>query len=176
MIVWLIVHWISNGCWSHFWCFFDTFTIRTCNLLNHQKPLFFQWISMILPFRETWFFMIFLIFFDTSFGIDFLWVLASILVPFWKPFVIKFNVSGWSFYVRFLGLECYWFWQKKHPGNSPRNLSFCLFVRPCCAGWIFDASLAQLGSLLGPFWSPVGSILLVWNIYFDNFDFYFIEY
>jgi hypothetical protein len=91
--------------------------------------------------------------------------LASILVPFWKPFVIKFNVSGRSFYVRFLGLECYWFWSKKPPGNSPRNLSFCLFVRPCCAGWIFDASLAQLGSLLGPFWSPVGSILLVWNIF-----------
>ena len=35
--------------------FFHSFTIRTCNLLSHQKPLFFQWISMILLFRETWF-------------------------------------------------------------------------------------------------------------------------
>jgi hypothetical protein len=51
--------------------FFDTFTIRTCNLLNHQKPLFFQWISMILLFRETWFLMIFLIFSVTSFSIYF---------------------------------------------------------------------------------------------------------
>jgi hypothetical protein len=66
-----IFHWISDGIWSHFWCFFDTFTVRTCNLLNHRKPLFFQWISMILLFRETWIFMIFLFFFDTSFGIDF---------------------------------------------------------------------------------------------------------
>ena len=71
MICWSICLWISDGFWSHFWCFFQTFTIRTCNLLNHQKPLFFQWISMILLFRETWFLMIFLIFSVTSFSIYF---------------------------------------------------------------------------------------------------------
>ena len=73
MICWSICHWISDGFWSHFWCFFHTFTIRTCNLLNHQKPLFFQWISIILLFRETWFLMIFLIFSVTSFCIYFFW-------------------------------------------------------------------------------------------------------
>ena len=74
----------SDGFWSHFWCFFDTFTVRTCNLLNHQKHLFFQWITMILLFKETWFLMILLIFSVTSFGIYFWWVLASILVPKWS--------------------------------------------------------------------------------------------
>ena len=71
MISWSVFHWISDGFWSHFWCFFNTFTIRTCNLLNHQKHLYFQWISMILLFRETWFLMIFLILSVTSFSIYF---------------------------------------------------------------------------------------------------------
>ena len=66
-----IFHWISVGFWYHFWCFFHTFTIRTCNPLNHQKALFFQWISMILLFRETWFLMIFMIFSVTNFNIYF---------------------------------------------------------------------------------------------------------
>ena len=65
-------HWISDRCWSHFRCFFHTFTIRTCNLLKHQKPLFFQWMSMNLLFRETWFLMIFMIFSVTNFNIYFL--------------------------------------------------------------------------------------------------------
>ena len=71
MIFWSILHWISDGFWSHFWCFFDTFNISTCNLLNHQEPLFFKRISMILLFRETWFLMIFLIFSVTSFSMYF---------------------------------------------------------------------------------------------------------
>jgi hypothetical protein len=78
--------------WSPFWFFFGTLTLRTCNLLNHQKPLFFQWISMISLFRETWFWMISLIFLDTISGIDFWCVLASISAPFWEPFAIIFYV------------------------------------------------------------------------------------
>ena len=102
-----IFHRFSDGCWSHFWCFFDTFSVRTYNILNHQKHLFFQWISMILPFRETWFLMIFLILFVTSFGIDFWWLLASILAPFWNPFGIKFHVLGWSFFWWICESICY---------------------------------------------------------------------
>ena len=71
MICVSMFHWISDWCWSHFWCFFNTFSIRTYNLLNHQKHLYFQWISMILLFRETLFLMIFLIFSVTSFSIYF---------------------------------------------------------------------------------------------------------
>ena len=76
--------------------FVDTFPVRTSNLLKHQKTLVLQWISMFLPFRETWFLMIFLIFFVTSFGIDFRWVWAWILAPFWDPFGIKFHVVVFS--------------------------------------------------------------------------------
>ena len=45
MIFVSIFHWISDGFWSHFWCFFDTFTIRTCNLPNHHIGFSheFQW-------------------------------------------------------------------------------------------------------------------------------------
>ena len=38
------------------------FTVRVRNLLNHQKQLFSQWISMILLLRETGCLMIFLFF------------------------------------------------------------------------------------------------------------------
>ena len=93
-----IVQRFCDGFWSHVWCFFDTFLVRTCNLLNHQKHLFFQWISMILHLREKLFLMIFLIFFVTSFGIDFWWVLVSILAPFWDPCGINFYVFWWAFF------------------------------------------------------------------------------
>ena len=63
-----IFHEFGNGFWFHFWCSFDTRTVRTCNLLNHQKHVFLQ--SMVLPFRETWFLMIFMIFPVTCFCID----------------------------------------------------------------------------------------------------------
>ena len=77
--------------------FVDNFSLRARNLLNLQKHLFLQWISVVVPFRETWFLMIFMIFYVTSFSIDCCWVLASILAPFWDPFGIKFNFGGWSF-------------------------------------------------------------------------------
>ena len=96
----LIVHRFWDGFGLNFWCFFDTFSVCTCNLLNHQKHLFYHdFQGFYLPFRETWFLMFFLIFFVTCFGIDFWWVLASILAPFWDPFGFKFNVFWWS---------CFW--------------------------------------------------------------------
>ena len=121
MLFVLICHWISDGFWFHFWCFFDTFTVRTPNLLNHQKPLFFQWISMISPFRETWFLMISLIFFDTSSGIDFWCVLASISAPFWEPFVIIFMFFRHRFLHRFVdqlfGGNGTKMWPRLRPGS-----------------------------------------------------------
>ena len=90
-----------DGFWYHFWCFSDTFTVRICNLLNRQKPLFFQWISMISLFREIWFLMISLIFFDTSSGIDFWSVLASISASFWEPVTIIFMFFRHLFLHRF---------------------------------------------------------------------------
>ena len=55
--------------------------------------------SRFYPFRKTWFFMIFLIFFDTGFGIDFWWASASISAPFWEPF----SINSMFFRDRFLG-------------------------------------------------------------------------
>ena len=79
----MFFHRFWNGFWSHFWCFFDTFTVGTCNLLNHPKHLFLQWISMILPSRETWFLMFFMI--------CSLQVLALIVDAFWHRFCFHFG-------------------------------------------------------------------------------------
>ena len=48
--------------------------------------------------RVGGFFMIFMIFFDTCFGIVFLLVLASISAPFWEPFGFIFNVFSRSIF------------------------------------------------------------------------------
>ena len=136
----LIIHRFWKGCWYHFWCFFDTFTVRACNLPNHQKHMCLQWISMLLQFRETWFVMIFLIFFVTSFGIIFLWVLGSILAPFWLPFGIKFHVFGWSFWGWIFVSICYWFLIKEF-SKSKRTVSSAslpfriLFPHTCTFYW-----------------------------------------
>ena len=112
--------------WYHFWCFFDTFPVHTCNLLNHHKQLFLQWIFMFLPFRETLFLMLFLIFFVTSFGIDFRWVLVSISAPFWDPFGIKFHVFGWSFLLMNFWIDVF---QKLDDGTLPFRSFFACFFR-----------------------------------------------
>ena len=62
--------------------------------------------------------MIFMIWFVTCFGIDFRWVWASYLVPFWHPFGIKYNVVLQSFFWWFWGLYFYWFWFKKKRPKS----------------------------------------------------------
>ena len=93
-------HWVFINVgkdFSFIWMF-DTFFVRARNLLNLQKHVFLQWIWTILPFRETWILMIFMIFFVTTCGIDFQWVWASILIPFWHPLGIKLNVFWWSFF------------------------------------------------------------------------------
>ena len=63
---------------------FDEISVRARNLLNLQKPLFLQWICMILPFEKTWFLINLMLSFVTNFGIDLSCVLASILVLFRK--------------------------------------------------------------------------------------------
>ena len=62
--------------------------------------------------------MIFLIFFDTSFGIDFGCVLASISVPFWEPF----GFISMFFRDRFLDDFSMAFLTEFHPKYGP-NLS-----------------------------------------------------
>jgi hypothetical protein len=114
-----IFHWISDGFWYHFWCFFGTFTIRTCNFLNHQKPLFSPWISMISLLRETWFLMISLIFFDTFSWIDFWCVLGSISAPFWEPFTIIFHVFSTLFFASIFD----WLFDGKLSNNDSKNRS-----------------------------------------------------
>ena len=111
MICVSIFHWISDGFWSHFWCFFDTFTIRTCNLLNDQKHLFFQWFSMVYYSEKHVF-----LWFSWSFTLQVLtfifeWVLALNLAPFWDPFGINFHVFGWSFFWWFF--ESFLFFDRK---------------------------------------------------------------
>ena len=113
--------------WVSFLMFYDTFLVRTCNILNHKKTLFVQWISMILPFRETWFFIIFLIFSVTSFGIGFWWLLVSILDPFWDPFGIKFHVFCWSFFwwvLKLFFIDC---WSIVHQTGAKRLTMHHLF-------------------------------------------------
>ena len=128
-----IDHRFGNGFGSQFWCLFDTFTVPTYNLLNHQKHWFSQWISMILPSRETWVLMIFMIFFVTSFCIDLWWVVASFWVPFWVPFGIKFTVLWWSFFLWFFELICYRLCTKLAPKSRrmvPSIFGFCSWPVP----------------------------------------------
>lgn len=49
------------------------------------------------------------IFFITSLGIDFKWLLVSISAPCWYAFVIKFHVFWWSFFLWFVESILDWF-------------------------------------------------------------------
>ena len=56
----------------------------------------------VLPLQKNMIFMMFMILFDTCFGIVFLLVLASISAPFWEPFgtifyVFSRSILGWIF-------------------------------------------------------------------------------
>ena len=88
---------------------FDDFSCSRMQSSKPSKTFVFQWISMILLFRETWCLMNFLIFSDTSFGIYFWWVLASILAPVWDRFGIKLHVFGWSFLLMILWIDFHCF-------------------------------------------------------------------
>ena len=106
-----------------FLIFFDTFTTRTCNLLNHQKPLFFLWISMILLFRDTWFLMIFLIFSVTSFSIEFFRQKDAKMDP--KSWLWEASLSFWvlpEFLVFSVGLRWKKYLQKHVPGAPKGSL------------------------------------------------------
>ena len=148
-------HRFGTGFWYQLWCFFDTFSVRARNLLNLQKHLVLQSMTMTLPFWETWLFIIFMTMFVTSFGIDFWWVLASILVPFWHPFVIKFNVFWWYFVWWFWGWCFYRFWSKM----APKHIAFASPFP-----YLFD-SVPQVMFLkvpllrLASFWLPFVALL-----------------
>ena len=83
--------------------------------------------------RKNMILMIFMIFSVIYFGIDFWWVLASILLTFWHPFNINFRILGWSFCWWFWGLDFYRFWQKMTPKKgwwiSPFPSLFATCVR-----------------------------------------------
>ena len=78
--------------------------------------------SRFYPFRKTWFSMIFLIFFNTGFGIDFWWVSASISAPFREPF----SINSMFFHDRFLG----WFF----------DAIFMRFNGKCLPNWSGETS------------------------------------
>ena len=94
---------------------FDVFLNTSTLALSHQKYLFVQWISMILPFQETWFLIIFLICFVTRFCIDCWWVWVSVLFPFWIPFGINFHELGDRFWDEFLNWFLIGIWSKRSP-------------------------------------------------------------
>ena len=124
----LFEHEICIDCSSIWGCILVSFLMFFWILQRaHMQPskpskiFVLQWIPMILPFRETWFLMIFPIFFVTSFGIDSWWVLVSILLPFWNPFGINFHVLGWSFSEWFFELFFGRFWSRMGPKVRGRH-------------------------------------------------------
>ena len=99
---------------------------------KHSKPLFFKWIQMILQFRKTWFLMISMIFSVTSFGIDFWWVLAPIVGPFWHPFWFKLGVFLIHFFGLYFGSEFCWVWIKVVPKDVPFVSPFWVLFCDLC--------------------------------------------
>ena len=104
-------HRFGNGFRSHFWCFFDACTVRTFNLLNHQKnTCFFTMnfddltIQKNIIFNDVhdlfrykfwhWYLM--------SLGID----SGSILGPLWH----QIPCFRWSFFWRFFEYFLFEFW------------------------------------------------------------------
>ena len=83
----LIAHRFGDGFGYDFWCFCDTFSVRTRNLLNLQRHLLLQWIWMILPFRETLFWW-----FSWSFSLP---TLAMIFDEFWHRFCRHVGIYFW---------------------------------------------------------------------------------
>ena len=103
---------------------FDTFTVRTPNLLNHQKPLFFQWISMIFILQRNMIFDDFLDLFRYQFwhwflirfGIDF----GSIL----GAFCNYFHVFSTSFFASIFWSTFWWKWYQNWSGITYPEPSF----------------------------------------------------
>ena len=123
MIFWSIFHWISDGFWSHFWCFFHTFTIRTCNLLNHQNPFLFnefQWFYSSEKHDFWWF--------SWSFPLP---VLACIFsgkrTPKWikkatkmEPQIVN-KIEFWDCWEFWKKMFFQGFWKEKKSGQNPEK-------------------------------------------------------
>ena len=99
----------------------------------------------------------FLIFFDTSFGIDVWWVLASISTPCWEPFNVIFNVFRDRFLNEFSMTFLMDFGPKPAPFSFPGIVIFRYFSVPDPKGvfskvpWLI---LAPFWLHLAPFWLP----------------------
>ena len=136
MICVSICHLFWDGFWSHFWWLFDTFPVRTCNHLNHQKHLFcneFQW-------------------FCHSEKHDFWWVSWSFSLPlfalisdefwyrfwlsFWIPLASNSMFFCWSFFWWIVESIFNWFLirigSKSKMTSSEASVSFrILFLHTC---------------------------------------------
>ena len=145
---------------------------------NLANPVFEQQYSVLrskwrfYPFSKTWFFMIFLIFFDTCFGIDFWWVLASILAPFWKPFRIKFHVFGALIFTLFLEWICNGKRLPKWPQTSKMRTPFWQPFRDlfrCLIFYTFSLTVGSLWLSLGSLFVTFGLLLLSLGVHFLAF-------
>ena len=67
----LLIDVFFDGFGNHCWWWFDTCFVRARNLLNLQKPLFVQWISMLFHIQPSWLSILVMFFFGTCFGIHF---------------------------------------------------------------------------------------------------------
>ena len=130
------------------------------NLILEQHYNVLRSKSRFYPFRKIWIFMIFMIFFDTCFGIGFLLVLASISAPFWEPFGVVFHVFLGSIFEWIFGGVVDGFWTKMAPKSEPRYPPFAPLFRYFSAGCVFEGSLPHFGSLLAPFWLPLAPFWL----------------
>ena len=95
----------GDGFWPHFRWLLDEFPVRALTSYETSRSLFLN-NSMVfcaqnpgfILSEKTWIFIIFMIFSDTSFGIDLWWVFASMLAPFWEPLDAIFHVFGRSIF------------------------------------------------------------------------------
>ena len=139
-------HRFGDGIWFHFWYFVETLTARARNLQNIQKPIFLQWMHMILHIRKN---MIFMKFVATCFGIDLCWFVVSNLLPFEHVFVIipifvRDRLCLVIFRMVFF-LEVY---GQLIPKGLPRSIQFGIQIHTFPHRGLLENPSAQFGTLL----------------------------
>ena len=121
---------------------------------------------MILPFRETWFLMIFMTFFVTSFGIDFWWVWHCFWFHFGTP--LASNSMFWGDW--FLDDFSISFLMQNSSENGLGELMTIQSLRFLFNTLFQDRLLYAFGSPLVSFWAPFGFYLTHFGSLLALFD------
>ena len=154
-------HRFWDGFWYIFWCFFDTFTLRTCNLLKHKKHVFFNEFQRFYP-SEKHVFWWFSWFFWYQFGH---WFFMRFGIDFGNPLASKSMVLGDHFFI-ILGMVFLWILNQNWPQKTlPPLFRKFSFFDP--VPLVVFSKVPWL--TLTPFWFPFGSMLVVLDTLFDQF-------